>query len=400
MGETETNFKKFCKANREIEDKMMTWEEHFCCEDMPSDQGYLRHFQKKETNKVGDELTRLELVNKINKYMNTKHDPRQTSKQSMDTESQENFGVKHNHLPSEEQSGFKNRKFSVTAGDSGFGGYAHSNNTHVKRKSSFYMNYPSNKSIVNVGSSSGSFQMTSMGGRGTPSETEMKKTGDAFIEVFEKEMKIQEIGHDAVALKKAFDNRPSKNIIIIVYSHVFKNSLFTMKYGHVNRPKHNNLSLVNEMATRFIAKIQDKLSLPANYCYLYTKAGKQIKHLTDIDKECLTLMITKIPNFVGLELSGLNNNKNVQKYISRIDKIETALLKRGEFTFNCKHPEHLYYQNRSHDIVIVNNIITLLEKKVGVNAEERDWNYYSSEGTKYVPPRRIKTMIAQTTMKS
>lgn len=69
-------------------------------------------------------------------------------------------------------------------------------------------------------------------------------------------------------------------------------------------------------------------------------------------------MITKIPNFVGLELSGLNNNKNIQKYISRIDKIETALLKRGEFTFNCKHPEHLYYQNRSHDIVIVNNIIT------------------------------------------
>ena len=47
---------------------------------------------------------------------------------------------------------------------------------------------------------------------------------DEFLDMFEKQMQIRNIGNDTELIKRALGDQPTKKLIIIVYNHVFKNS--------------------------------------------------------------------------------------------------------------------------------------------------------------------------------
>ena len=143
----------------------------------------------------------------------------------------------------------------------------------------------------------------------------------------------------------------------------------------------------------------------------FKKGHPKNTHLNDIKKEELTLLITKIPNFEGFNnaeqtnskyIKGKNNLKAIfDKYLFHVEKIESALLKKGEYDNNTEYSDQIFDQNHGNaDVLIANNIITLLENKCNDDSKDRDYNYYSKLGKKYVTPKKVKNYVSKQFMQA
>ena len=441
LTDTEINFQKLCNLNKKLETKISNYDEEYTTESVLKKRfdnvktTIDNHFNINHTKNSVKDLNKIDFQNRVNRslnkikkrtdynYENAADDNDYNKDPVEDAKALKKLTCYKDIINEEEAKTVylmdSDQKLNMLCKPMKF-------NTNKLFGCKTGRNQKSSDSTKNVNPQScdrsikleadiGNYLIVPISGYGKQSERfteeEAVRKKEELKTVYNREVDLVKAGDNVGNLRKAFENHPTKNLIIIVHTHIFKNSLFTFKFTHINRPKFSNLSFNKDSVTKFIEKIREKLNLHEKYQYLYNKSGKHIKFLKDIQGSDLTLLISKVPDFTGL-LSYYNpevkeedfiGNYYIEKFNIQIEKIEAALLKKGELVVDKSNHQTLRTQNEEREkgnVVVVNNIISLLEKFTSLNTITRDWNYYSKSGIKYVPPKKVKNFASENAEKA